>query len=239
MQTGKTSALHLCLVIESKQRIVADLKRDPLTFGLRGYQVDNFASAQEMLGLWKFDGIVLDACAFGPLALQILPRLRPRWCTPLVLLSDECTEHDQLAGLTSGATDVMPRLASTLLIAAKIRQLIEMQKQSASSAPTDVQVGRLRSTRMGAFLNGQPLRLTPRQFRILTLLMLREGTIVSRAEVNALLGGFACSGPRSLDVQICHLRKRLVDAGDGGLDIVTVRGRGYRLDRSEQARVGA
>jgi hypothetical protein len=72
---------------------------------------------------------------------------------------------------------------------------------------------------------GKPVPLTPAEAAILNCLYARRGEAVSRAELSALLGG----GGNSVEVYICKLRAK-IEKPLGRRMILTVRGKGYRLE---------
>jgi two-component system, OmpR family, alkaline phosphatase synthesis response regulator PhoP len=77
-----------------------------------------------------------------------------------------------------------------------------------------------------AALDGEPLHLTPAQFRVLALLMGNAGNTYSRAQIiEALYGTPYASTERAVDVVVWHLRKKLGVVADR---LQTVRGAGYR-----------
>jgi DNA-binding response OmpR family regulator len=74
--------------------------------------------------------------------------------------------------------------------------------------------------------------LTAREFSVLEFLMRRAGEVVSKGEILDNVWDFAFEGdPNIVEVYIRHLRKKLDDPFDRHL-IETIRGAGYRLDRS-------
>ena len=78
--------------------------------------------------------------------------------------------------------------------------------------------------------DGKPMRLTPKEYRILGLLSLRPGvTVTKEMLLDHLYGGKDEPGLKIIDVFVCRLRKKLAQATVGNHYIQTVWGRGYRL----------
>jgi DNA-binding response OmpR family regulator len=74
--------------------------------------------------------------------------------------------------------------------------------------------------------DGQSVELTGREYGIVAALMRRIGAVVSREELyHSVIDETDDSMSNLLDVHVCNLRKKL-----GRQFIVTVRGRGYRID---------
>jgi two-component system, cell cycle response regulator CtrA len=79
-------------------------------------------------------------------------------------------------------------------------------------------------------VDGRPLRLTGKEYGILELLSLRNGTTVTKEMfLNHLYGGLDEPEHKIIDVFVCKLRKKLDQATGGEHYIETVWGRGYRL----------
>ena len=219
---------HLCLIVESDPHIAIQRRRDFPRFGIRPYMVESFESARDVLRNWHFDGVVVNAAAFGPSCCELLPRLRPLSPVPVLLLMDAGDEEHLIALLEAGATDVIRGPASTQLIAAKLRRLQQVRPVSGGEVDT-VRIGPLLIDKRAfrVFADGSPLDLTPYQYDLLALLASRPGEAVSRDEiVQLLMGG---SDTRVVDVHVSRIRKKLTDLNVHDVTLRTVRGRGYSL----------
>jgi two-component system cell cycle response regulator CtrA len=79
-------------------------------------------------------------------------------------------------------------------------------------------------------VDGKPVRLTSKEYSILELLSLRQGTAVTTEMLlGHLYGGGDRPKLRIIDVLVCHLRKKLAQATSDKDYIETIRNRGYRL----------
>jgi DNA-binding response OmpR family regulator len=88
----------------------------------------------------------------------------------------------------------------------------------------------IRPDEFTALVNGQPLGLTVRELELLTALAERQGRIVSRAELYAVVWGEPYrKADRSVDVYVGKLRQKLAGALPGGHFIHTHFGFGYRF----------
>jgi DNA-binding response OmpR family regulator len=88
----------------------------------------------------------------------------------------------------------------------------------------------IRPAEFTALVNGRPLALTVRELQLLTALAERQGRIVSRAELYAVVWGEPYrKADRSVDVYIGKLRQKLATALPGGNFIHTHFGFGYRF----------
>jgi DNA-binding response OmpR family regulator len=120
--------------------------------------------------------------------------------------------------------------ASTRLIAARLRRLIEVSTER-DDEPHELSLGPLfMNARHGqAAVGRKPLLLTPHQFELLFTLATRLGQFVQRETIARALRCSAGDDSRSVDVHVHRVRKKLRDIGASALHLDTVHGRGYCL----------
>ncbi|RQP25913.1 response regulator transcription factor [Piscinibacter terrae] len=222
---------YLSLIIERDARLSQSIQRDFPAFGFKPYVVESCETAMTVMRQWSFDAVVLDADAIGPGVLPMLRRLQLRSHIPLMLLSTARDEQEQIASLESGATEIVTMPASTRLIAAKLRRLIEVGVREPEDEASEITVGPLvmHARRGRATVNGVPLELTTHQFELLFVLASRAGQFVHRETIARALRGPMTEVGRSADVHIYRIRKKLRDQGIASLRLDTVYGRGYCL----------
>ncbi len=182
------------------------------------------------------DLIVLDVMLPAVDGLQVCRLLRrdPRTAqVPVIMLTAKAEETDVVAGLELGADDYMTKPFRVRELVARIKT--RLRRPAASEPDTGAAAGRvlrhgpivLDIERHGASVDGRALPLTVTEFRILALLLRRPGRVFNRQQIiDGVHGGLAAVSPRSVDVQIVMLRRRL---GEHAGWIETVRGVGYRL----------
>ena len=79
-------------------------------------------------------------------------------------------------------------------------------------------------------IKGKPVHLTGKEYAILELMAFRKGSTLNKEQfLNHLYGGIDEPELKIIDVFICKLRKKLIQATGGDDYIVTVWGRGYML----------
>jgi two-component system phosphate regulon response regulator PhoB len=203
-----------------------------------GYEVRCVKSGEEALGHVQSqppDLIVLDVMLPGMDGLEICKRLRqdPRMAVvPIIMLTARSEEADMVTGLELGADDYLTKPFSPRVLLARVRAVLRRKMSDPDNGVGRLMYGNLlihpghHEVRAG----GQPVRLTPTEFRILLLLTQRPGWVFSRYQiVDSARGEDAGVTERSVDVHIAALRRKL---GGFGRDIETVRGVGYRLRTS-------
>jgi DNA-binding response OmpR family regulator len=222
---------YLCLIIEAERVAATALQREFPAFGFKPCTVASCEAALGLLRQWRFDAVLLDAEGFGDAYVQVLRKLHRQARGPLVLLTPAQDEPGQLLGLESGATEVVAKPASSRLITAKLRRLIEIAGHTDDDALSEFCLGPLRLDlrRGAASIAGASLDLTAQQFELLWLLATRAGDLVPRETMARALRSSACGIGRSSDMHVCRIRKKLIEHGGASLRLETVYGRGYRL----------
>jgi two-component system cell cycle response regulator CtrA len=157
--------------------------------------------------------------------------------TPILILSGSASIEEKLKGLGFGADDYMTKPFHKDELAARIHAIVRRSKGHAQSL---IKTGHLvvnLDTKM-ANVNGQPINLTSKEYRILELLSLRKGTpLTKKMFLNHLYGGIDEPGQKIIDVFMCKLRKKIAKASAGGHDYIeTLWGRGYRLREPSEVR---
>jgi DNA-binding response OmpR family regulator len=222
------------LIAEDEPRIALFIQK-----GLRshGYDVVHVSMACEVIDAIRssaIDLLLLDLGLPDGDGLRVLEDLRGQGIqTPVIILTARDDIEDKLAGLDGGANDYItkPFRFSELLARTRV-QLRSKVGASAGSRREEV----VRDDQAGISLNMQtsqaclvseqhPIDLSPRECRLLHLLMTHPGGVVPRQEVLEKVWGYSHDpGSNIVDVYIGYLRKKL-----GVHRIRTVRGIGYRL----------
>lgn len=198
-----------------------------------GYQVSTAFSGPE--GLEKArtespDLVVLDLMLPGVDGLEVCRELR-RWSrVPVLMLTAKKEEVDRIVGLELGADDYMTKPFSPRELVARVKAIL--RRAHHRETRTEARFGGL-AINYEAFrvtLDGEPVELTPSEFRILRVLTSRPGRVYTRTELLDLAKGEDFFGDlRTVDVHIRHLRAKLGDNPDQPRFIETVRGVGYRF----------
>ncbi len=218
------------LVIEDDQSTAKSIQ---LTLKSEGFVCDTTAIGEDGLEIGKrydYDLIILDLMLPDMDGYEILRRLRAiQIATPVLILSGLCDIEDKTKGLGFGADDYLTKPFDREELVARVRAIIRRSQGHPQSA---IQIGRLTvnlTTRM-VEVDGEPIRLTGREYAILELLAMRKGATLSKEVfLNHLYGGMEEPEFKIIDVFICKLRKKLSNALDGENYIETVWGRGYVL----------
>jgi two-component system OmpR family response regulator len=209
---------------------------DGVTRTLRqsGYAVDwvkNGVEADTALDTDDFDLLILDLGLPKKSGLDVLKRLRLRDShLPVLILTALDGVNDRVRGLDAGADDYLAKPFELAELEARVRALT---RRGMAGSPTLLRHGALTYDQVGrvARLNGEPLELSAREVSLLEIFLQRAGRLVSKDQ----LVSHVCEwgeevSSNAIEVYVHRLRKKLEP---GGVRIVTVRGLGYSLEKSE------
>lgn len=217
------------LVIEDDAILLDGLS---VGLGLAGFTVDAVSScgdAEAAIAVQNYNAIVLDLMLPDGSGLDILKSMRQaRDETPVLLLTARDQVPERIAGLDAGADDYVGKPFDLHELAARVRAIARRGTGRACATLTWRGV-ELDPAEMSARFDGEPLRLTRREFSILRALMERPTATISKSALEEALYGWQEEvESNAVEVHIHHLRSKL-----GSTFIETVRGVGYRLARAQ------
>jgi two-component system response regulator QseB len=204
---------------------------DGLLTGLRmdDYAVDwvrNITSAKTTLATTEYDLMILDIGLPDGSGLDILRMLRRKKNDmPVLILTAYDESSDKIKGLDSGADDYLIKPFDLDELRARIRALHRRAKGRASPV---IEVGSLAMdpSKHEVTLSDCPIKLGPKEFAILRVLMESSGRILSKSQIEDKLYGWDMEvESNTIEVHIHGIRKKL------GKDMIkTIRNVGYRID---------
>ena len=150
---------------------------------------------------------------------------------PLLLLLLTADPLDQVKGLELGADDCMIRPCSTMEMLARVRALLRRQDLINQRARRGYFVDDdlvIDATRREVWLDGQPVALTPTEFRFLSCFTQHVGEVLSHERLTMQVWGPSCPEARDSIKQYVHqLRQKLEPNPRHPQRILTRRGEGY------------
>lgn len=180
-----------------------------------------------------FDLVILDIGLPDASGLSFLTTLRKEQAAdlllPVLIVTAMDSLRDRVTGLDAGADDylVKPFMLDELL--ARVRALIRRRTGAASNL---VQHGRLKLDLVArkALVEGAVIDFSDREFAVLELLVLRAGRPVNKEQIQSSLESMEANiTTNAIEVYIHRVRKKLAPIG---INVKTLRGLGYCLDRS-------
>jgi two-component system alkaline phosphatase synthesis response regulator PhoP len=146
--------------------------------------------------------------------------------TPILMLTAKTSESDRVAGLDLGADDYITKPFSVRELLARVRAVLRRTDEGAAKSYEDDQLT-IDFTDVRVICNGTRIKLTNKEFMLLSVLAKSPDRVVSRQQLLDNVWGYSYYGDaRTLDVHIRRLRQKLADCGDC---IETVVGVGYRF----------
>jgi DNA-binding response OmpR family regulator len=219
------------LVVEDDDTIA-----DAVMHGLRrsGHVTERLAdgeSADATLHHEHFDAIILDLGLPGVDGLTLLRRMRGRGDnTPVLILSARDTLDVRIRGLDDGADDYIYKPFEMAELEARLRAVA---RRAIARSGGDVAVGplRLKPGERRFYLDGTPLELSPREYAVLEVLLLRHGQVISKAQIQNRLSDWNEElTEAAIELYVHRIRRKL----SGSIATIrTVRGFGYLLQSDD------
>lgn len=224
---------HTILLVEDDQRLSSLIVEYLQQHGLRVEVEARGDEAVARILELQPELVVLDLMLPGLDGLEVCRRVRPHYLAPILMLTANGEDFDQVAGLELGADDYVVKPVQPRVLLARIRALL--RRAALQDKVADAHAGRLDFGRLKidpaarqTWLDGEALTLTTQEYELLYLLATHAGEVLSRDTILETLSGVEYDGlDRSVDIRISRLRKLLEPNPESPMGIKTVRGQGY------------
>ncbi|MGA2119219.1 MAG: response regulator transcription factor [Bryobacteraceae bacterium] len=220
------------LVVEDEPGIALGLEDD---LKMEGYEVEvlgDGAEAARRARQTSFDLILLDVMLPGKDGFEVCRELRRAGLrTPILMLTARTQEAEKVLGFELGADDYVTKPFGTRELRARIKALLRrasgdpaVETYRFGEVEVDFERGELRR-------NGQPLDLTPIEFKLLALFVRARGRVMSRDRLLAgAWGPDTYASDRIVDNHIANLRRKIEPDPANPIYLRNLRGLGYRFD---------
>ena len=197
-------------------------------------KASNGIHALELIENHSPDLIILDWMMPKMSGIDVCRTLRSRPETkqiPIIILSARSEDSDKSLGLDTGADDYISKPFSPKELISRVKALLRRARPALVNDILQHNDLTLSLSEMKVTYKNNNVKLGPKEFKLLTLLMERPGHIFSRGKLLDLVWGHGVYvEERTVDVHMSRLRKALKTASDENLDpIRTVRDGGYGL----------
>jgi two-component system phosphate regulon response regulator PhoB len=152
---------------------------------------------------------------------------------PVLMLTAKAEEIDRIVGLEFGADDYVTKPFSPRELVLRVNAILRRGKGE-SGEEKKLTIGQITvdPARHQVDVGGKPVRLTSVEFKLLSMLMRRQGRVQERDRLlNEVWGYESVIDTRTVDTHVRRLRKKLGKAADA---IETVRGFGYRIREAKR-----
>ena len=222
------------LLIEDDNRL-AEMVRDYL--GGSDFAVTIASTGQEGLTLQqqgRFDAVLLDLMLPDMDGLDVCRTMRGRDRIPIMMLTAKGEPLDRIVGLEIGADDYLPKPFEPRELLARLRAILRRGRDDEASMFMRFGSLEIDQDAMEARVDGRICTLTAHQFKLLEIMALRAGRVLSRdAIMNALKGENLAAFDRSIDVHVSRIRAEIEEDPNRPRRLITVRGAGYVFARSQ------
>jgi two-component system phosphate regulon response regulator PhoB len=221
------------LIIEDEQDVI-----DLLTLNLRKAGFTLSTATDGAAGLRKAREeapalIILDLMLPRMPGLEICKVLKTDISTrqiPIIMLTAKAEEIDRIVGLEFGADDYVTKPFSPRELVLRVNAILRRGKGDVAEEKLSIGAITLDPSRHHVAVAGKSVRLTSVEFKLLSMLMHRQGRVQTRDRLlNEVWGYESAIDTRTVDTHVRRLRKKL---GKASAAIETVRGFGYRIRES-------
>jgi len=232
MSTPEKPAGHSILVVEDEAAIRRFVR---LALGAEGHTVheaDSVARGLIEAGTRRPDLVVLDLGLPDGDGIEVIRGLRSWSTVPVIVLSARSQEADKIAALDAGADDYLVKPFGAGELMARVRaQLRRHYQQTPGGDPLivfgDVRVDLARRTAERA---GQPLHLTPIEYKLLTHLASQPDRVITHQQLlKTVWGPGHADDTHYVRVHMANLRKKVEDNPSMPRHLRTEAGIGYRF----------
>ncbi len=178
------------------------------------------------------DVVLLDLNLPGMDGLDVARAIRRESEVPILMITARVDETDQIVGLELGADDYITKPFSPRVLVARVRSVLRRSQAARQARRWQVGDLLLDIDAHQVWRAGQPVSLTPSEFRLLVTLARQPGRVFSREQLlQALQESTYLGNLRTVDAHIKNLRAKLEPDPKHPQYIETVFGVGYRLRR--------
>jgi DNA-binding response OmpR family regulator len=224
------------LIVEDDEGIREMLKYNLASAGFSVQEARDGAAGLRTARTARPDLILLDLMLPGMSGFDFCRALRKSSRVPIIMITAKDAEVDKIVGLELGADDYITKPFSIREVLARVNAVLRRASPDANepkSIPERDAIGDFSIDRAArrVVLNGHDVKLTAREFELLSYLLAFPRRVHTRDVLLENVWGHEFNGDRkTVDVHIRWLREKF--AGVAPFEIVTVRGIGYRLDRT-------
>jgi two-component system, OmpR family, response regulator RegX3 len=201
-------------------------------FVVRG--VSDGTSALELATTEAYDLVMLDLMLPGLSGTEICRRLRAESVVPIIMLTARASQADRVLGLEIGADDYITKPFSDVELLGRVRAILRRRELDRPQHSLVRQLLGLSVDLVSheVLADGQPVALSPSEYKLLALLIEQPGRMFTRREIMQHLWQSTYVGDeRACDAHVSTLRRKIERDPVHPERIITIPGFGYRLAR--------
>ena len=228
------------LVVEDEESFV-----DALVVGLQreGFRVEVARDGVEALEQFQRvapDLVLLDVMLPRLSGIDVCRQIRATSTVPIIMVTAKSSEIDTVVGLEVGADDYVSKPYRLRELVARMRVALRRAAERVPAPEVDDDDDRLEVgdvcldvQRHEVVIRGAPVNLPLKEFELLELLLANAGRVLPRDTlINRVWGEDYVGDTKTLDVHVKRLRAKVESDPSSPTRIVTIRGLGYKYERS-------
>ena len=225
------------LVVDDDREIV-----DSIAIFLRadGYEIEKAYNGLEALDIVMTHTvhlIILDIMMPELDGIMTLPNLRENRTIPVILLSAKSADADKILGLTAGADDYVTKPVKPSGLVARgesqLRRYTQLGAMQKTAAQIVIRGLALDTESKSVMVDGEAVRLTPLEYKILELLCRHPGKVFSTEEIYRQVWNDDIVSDNAIAVHVRHIREKIEINPKEPRYLKVVWGVGYKIERSE------
>ncbi len=224
------------LVVEDEETLAEAIS---FLLSKEGFDVAVAATGPEAIEAFDKSGadlILLDLMLPGLSGTEVCRQIRTKSSVPIIMLTAKDSEIDKVVGLELGADDYVTKPYSSRELIARIRAVLrrgEIQDAGGDESTLEVGPVRMDTDRHIITVNGEQVAIPLKEFELLEFLMRNAGRVLTRVQlIDRVWGSDYVGDTKTLDVHIKRLRAKIEKDPANPEHIQTVRGMGYKMERS-------
>ena len=223
------------LIVEDDEVIADGMARHLASAGFEPVRVTDGTQGLARLRFERPDVCIVDLMVPGTDGWRLIETARDEGIgTPILVVSARGTEHDRVHALEIGADDFLVKPFSMKELVARVQATARRgtrPEREQRGDPIEIEGLRIDPREVQAYVNGESAELTPTEFRLLYVLALEAGRVVTRDELlQRIWGRREMHRDRTVDVFVRKLREKIDKRSSTHTFIQTRYGVGYKLE---------
>ena len=225
------------LVVDDDREIVESIA---IFLQADGYLVRKAYNGLEALDIVMTENvhlIILDIMMPELDGIKTLLKVRESKNLPIILLSAKSEDADKILGLTAGADDYITKPFNPSELVARVKSQLRRYTQLGAMQIKETQIvirGLVLDTESKSVtVDGEAVRLTPLEYKILELLCRHPGRVFSTEEIYRQVWNDDIGSDNAIAVHVRHIREKIEINPKEPRYLKVVWGVGYKIERSE------
>jgi two-component system response regulator RegX3 len=233
--------IPVVLLVEDEESYVEALQVGLKREGFRVEVARDGFEALDRFDVVRPDIVILDVMLPRISGIDVCRQLRKRSQVPIIMVTAKSAEIDTVVGLEVGADDYVTKPYRIRELVARMRAVLRRNAREGAGpdvGPGAIVVGdvTIDPDEHLVTVRGEPMRLPLKEFELLHILLANAGRVLPRETlIDRVWGTDYVGDTKTLDVHVKRLRSKLEADPASPERIVTIRGLGYKYERSKNS----